>query len=196
MIKRFIGDVHAKFDNYSRIISTSLPTIQVGDFGCGFKPVPEMLEKDTFIRGNHDNPEICKSTKGWIADGHYDGSIFYVGGAFSIDRFNRTAGIDWWPDEELDIGEFYSIMDNYEQIKPNIVVSHDGPVPIINYIMGHHNFDNSRTQQALTSLLHIHTPKLWIFGHHHKSYDETINGCRFICLAELEYMDIDIDDYV
>lgn len=199
MKTRFIGDVHGKFSQYVEIVnSTPYPTIQVGDYGMGFVDVPYDSfdpEKDLFIRGNHDNPAMCRSALNWIPDGHFDGEIFHVGGAASIDRYRRTEGKDWWADEELDMGEFYSIMDRYEAIKPNIVVSHDGPMPIIHYIMGHHTHDNSRTQQALTSLLHIHRPKLWIFGHHHKSFDETYEGCRFICLAELEYIDIELDNY-
>jgi predicted phosphodiesterase len=41
---------------------------------------------------------------------------------------------------------------------------------------------SSLAQQMYT----IHKPDLWIFGHHHKSFDETIGGTRFICLNELE----------
>jgi len=32
----------------------------------------------------------------------------------------------------------------------------------------------------------IHKPDLWIFGHFHNSWTQTIQGTEFRCLAELE----------
>jgi hypothetical protein len=39
MIIRFIGDVHARFDNYRSFIEGSSYSIQVGDFGIGFENI-------------------------------------------------------------------------------------------------------------------------------------------------------------
>ena len=50
----------------------------------------------------------------------------------------------------------------------------------------------SRTRQALQAMWSAHSPELWIFGHWHKSFDHVLRGTRFICLAELEYIDIDL----
>ena len=50
----------------------------------------------------------------------------------------------------------------------------------------------SRTRQAFDAMMSIHRPKLWIFGHWHRSRNEMIDGTRFICLAELEHKDIDL----
>jgi hypothetical protein len=33
---------------------------------------------------------------------------------------------------------------------------------------------------------------LWLFGHYHKSFKMNIYGTEFICLAELEYLDIEL----
>jgi hypothetical protein len=58
--------------------------------------------------GNHDNPYMCKQDMvGYISDGTVEGDVMYIGGAWSIDNpvappgwYRRTAGFDWWFDEE------------------------------------------------------------------------------------------------
>jgi hypothetical protein len=42
-------------------------------------------------------------------------------------------------------------------------------------------------------MLEVRKPDIWIFGHHHVPVGKEINGTRFVGLAELEYMDIEID---
>src|SRR5215475_1197882 len=105
----FIGDVHGKFEPYKRLIKDRRDTIQVGDMGVGFQgwrngelvyltnpPYDRMVEGNhRFIRGNHDNPGVCRQQRQWIADGAVEGDMMFVGGAFSIDREWRTEGLDW-----------------------------------------------------------------------------------------------------
>jgi len=193
---RFIGDIHAQFETYEKLL-WDYETVQVGDYGMGFKtpPKPDPIDplKDRFIRGNHDDPQKCKEDPRWIPDGHFDGQIFFIGGAESIDRAHRIEGVSWWPDEELSIGEFYQLTDEYVRIKPDIVVSHDVPDPICHYVLGRQIWDLSRTQQALGALWALHKPKLWIFGHYHKEFDATYDGTRFICLDINQVLDLDID---
>lgn len=193
---RFIGDTHAKFNEYEKLL-TDFESVQVGDFGIGFGSPPPVdpidPKKDQFIRGNHDDPRKCTMEPNWIADGTFDGQIFYIGGAESIDRHMRLEGVSWWPEEELSIGDFWKIQDSYLEIKPDIVVSHDVPDPICHYVLGRQIWDLSRTQQALGYMWSQHKPKLWIFGHYHKEFDGRHDGTRFVCLPELEFMDIDVD---
>jgi DNA repair exonuclease SbcCD nuclease subunit len=193
---RFIGDTHAKFLEYKTILP-EFESVVVGDFGIGFgvNPISVSNTKDKFIRGNHDNPELCKKQHNWIPDGHVDGKIFYVGGARSTDIAMRIEGKSWWPEEELSMPEFYQIMDTYEQAKPAIVVSHDAPDPINHYILGYHNWDMSRTNQKLGSMFYLHKPKLWLFGHHHKRFNMEMDGCQFVCIPELGHIDIDVDSF-
>lgn len=60
-----IGDVHGKIHQYLELLN-SLPdeeaTFQLGDMGLGFKGVnlPKLEERHRFIRGNHDDPAMCK----------------------------------------------------------------------------------------------------------------------------------------
>ncbi len=201
---RFIGDVHAEFNRYMAIVNDfEGETIQVGDFGVGFAPVPDLDDRHGFIRGNHDNPVMCRDqnmpwSKNYIADGWYEtvGSptLFFVGGALSIDKHLRTEGLNWWRDEELSYGELIQILDDYENVKPDVMVTHDCPESIAQQLFGgtYKLILPSITRYTLDVALGFHAPKLWIFGHWHQSVDVTINNTRFICLNELEYKDIEI----
>lgn len=62
----FIGDVHGKFNKYIDILKNNNYniSIQVGDFGIGFADIEyptELGSNNFFIRGNHDNPHVCKN---------------------------------------------------------------------------------------------------------------------------------------
>lgn len=82
---RFIGDCHGKFNAYLEIVKDCPESIQVGDFGAGFVPLPDVNKDHFFIRGNHDNPTICKTSRNWIEDGSQIGNMFFVGGLDYLD---------------------------------------------------------------------------------------------------------------
>ena len=208
---RLIGDVHGKFDRYKKIIKDCPASIQVGDMGVGFRktqgprtgeiysnpPHYAMVRGDhRFIRGNHDNPGVCRRHTQCIKDGTVDGDMMLIGGAFSIDRQWRTEGYDWWSDEELSISELNTLVDIYATTRPRIMVTHDCPEVIAPLMAAVGNFryveaaNPSRTRQALQGMLDIHRPEVWIHGHWHVSSDKVIDGTRFVCLAELEYKEI------
>jgi len=209
---RYIGDVHGKYRQYRKIIKEVDASIQVGDMGVGFYSFPHrdpqanpphdlMVQHNArFIRGNHDNPAVCKNQTQWIPDGYYDpatGTMF-IGGADSIDKALRIKDYSWWDDEELDYSTLNKLVDSYEDYKPRIMVTHDAPYLIAAEVirpmlMQHYaKFEATRTRQAFQQMFQLHQPELWIFGHYHVSFDHTINGTRFICLAELEYKDIEL----
>lgn len=198
----FIGDVHGEWTKYNEIIRTiGKPTIQVGDFGIGFKPpagndmydIEAMREgHHLFGRGNHDNPFLCAENSQYIPDGTMlDNGVYWIGGACSVDRHSRISGRDWWPEEELTIDAFGKIMDDYEEKKPDILASHDCPEFLTGYLGGSVNGAyKNRTQQALDSIVYIHPPKIHVFGHHHKHFDETIRGTRYICVPILGVQEV------
>jgi predicted phosphodiesterase len=192
---RFIGDTHAKFDKYQDIVNGCESSIQVGDFGAGFAEIPDLGNSHRFIRGNHDNPSICRNHPNWIPDGTVEGRMFFLGGGYSIDHARRVEGVDYWSDEQLTSSELYTALQIYEQSDCDIVITHECPSEIAPLVFNK-NRDRiirpSRTSQALSAILEIRKPKLWIFGHWHTPVDEEIDGTRFICLAELAYIDIDI----
>jgi len=186
---RYIGDVHGKFNQYLDIIKDCDASIQVGDFGAGFKPLPEIGSNHRFIRGNHDDPAICLKSPNWIPDLTVEGRTFFVGGAFSIDRGIRTIGIDWWHNEELSTPELYQAIDLYQEIKPQIMVSHDAPVTVMKGLFSYSD-RGSRTANAFDAMFEAYQPVCWIFGHWHRDIRVNRLGTEFICLAELSYIDI------
>ena len=204
----FIGDAHGKFSQYKAIIKEHKDTIQVGDMGIGFRrwphgeysqnpPYDEMVKANAqFIRGNHDNPAVCRKHSQWIKDGYvredkWFGDMMFIGGAYSIDKAFRDEGFNWWPDEELSVDELVPITIRYMNTKPACMVTHDCPKSIYPMLHSHHFVDlPQRTPQALQAMWEVHKPKLWVFGHHHKSFDMIVDGTRFVCLAELEVKEL------
>lgn len=181
----FIGDVHGLSDTYFDIINgTDEPTIQVGDMGIGFTDYPESWNpKDKFIRGNHDNPSLCRAHPNYLGEfGLTKEGIFYFSGAISIDKAYRVEGKSWWPDEELSWSQCVSAISLYEKVKPEIVVSHDSPMS--SWLPSHHKLDRTRTNQCLAEMLSIHRPSLWVHGHHHIRYKLNYQGCTFVGLPE------------
>ena len=125
--------------------------------------------------------------------------VMFVGGALSIDKQFRQEGFSWWPDEELSVGELMLLTDRYIGERPRAMITHECPEDIALFEMarlsGSTKLDPrfaSRTRQAFQSMWSAHSPELWVFGHWHRSFDQVCNGTRFICLAELEPLDIEL----
>lgn len=202
----FMGDIHGVFGELDKAMRRHKPNAkwdrlyQVGDFGLGFpeytdlstgKPFcgdPESFDpRIRWIRGNHDNPEQCRKYPGYMGDYgvEKDTGIFYVSGAFSIDRDFRTIGRDWWPDEELSYQDLQKAIDLYIETKPNVVMSHTAPEEITQRLMkgAHKRYSGQRTETALQTMFRYHKPKLWVFGHWHVVWDVNVEGTRFVCLG-------------
>lgn len=188
---RYIGDVHGKFSAYEAIVEEVEESIQVGDFGIGFGEEPPFLtEGHRFIRGNHDNPEKCAIYPAYLGDYGMHGDIFFAGGGYSKDAALRQPYIDWWPNEQLTWAQMKAAGDLFVQKKPDIVVTHMCPESVEESIFAFPYLYPNPTHQFLQSLLLFHTPKVWVFGHYHLSRDVKIDGCRYICLGELQYIDL------
>ncbi|CAN5709389.1 hypothetical protein BH09VER1_BH09VER1_44130 [soil metagenome] len=198
-----LGDIHAAWGQVKKAVYRypDIPIRSVGDMGFGFpyekrakgRWVPDLAKCDPaefpanfkFIRGNHDSPEGCRAHPNYLGDYGVDAEtgLFFYSGAMSSDSARRTAGIDWWAEEELSMAEASRAITLYEQTKPAIVLSHDCPALLRHYLVSHHQADQSRTAQALDAMLEIHAPALWIFGHHHKVWQKKIGGTLFVCAA-------------
>ena len=128
----FVGDNHSQFATYSYILFKMQHkggqigvdcSLQLGDMGIGFNDRDPKFSKDNlswfpeidlnhkFIRGNHDNPAMCKSHPNYLGDWGYlsDPNIFYVSGGYSVDYMYRTVGVSFWADEELNTEEMQKI---------------------------------------------------------------------------------------
>lgn len=197
---RLIGDIHGRLSTYKWLIKDVKESIQVGDFGIGFdqfgthtyinKYLDSFSGNHRFIRGNHDKLEECKLCKNWIPDGHIENDIMFIGGANSIDKNDRIEGVDWWRDEELSYREFDRLIELYEKTKPRIMITHECPNSISKLLKENIFKDHTITRQAFDSMFEIHQPELWVFGHWHLSYNNTVNNTKFICLDVYETMDI------
>lgn len=191
-----LGDVHGKL---SRIPKLDHGIIQVGDMGLGFcARDQEGLRVGGrgdlwFIRGNHDNPARCRTMPNYLGDWGGDSSLFWLGGAWSIDRAWRVEGRDWWPDEEVGYLAGCDALTAYIAAKPRVMISHDGPESLFSEggPMGIRGYRKSGTANLLQAMLEAHQPEAWFFGHHHISRDFVVGPTRFRCLAELETATLD-----
>jgi hypothetical protein len=207
-----IGDVHGHTDRYKKMLQKRFAdrrTLQVGDMGFGFSRNPDgmspMPANHRWIRGNHDKPDLCRRHPNYLGDYGYlpEDSLFYLAGAFSIDRAFRIEGQSWWADEELSWPELQQAIDLYKEKKPRFVVSHDAPseaaTQLLIVIAGGFRPEKldgvqSRTAQALQVMFDFHQPKEWVFGHYHidKSFDW--KGTKFTCVNELSTYELETEN--
>lgn len=204
----FIGDVHGKFGRYKTLIKQYQNTIQLGDMGVGFykytmnqdikadanPPHYKMIEGGhRFIRGNHDNPSVCRQQSQYISDGHTENGMMFIGSASSVDIDKRTKHMDWWPDEELSQKELDILTEQYLDYKPIVMATHDCPESIAKTMRRYEQkiTGSNRIRLAFQNMFEHYQPKIWIFGHWHQSYDRLSHGTRFICLNELEIKELE-----
>jgi hypothetical protein len=210
MLTRLIGDIHGKWYEYQLLTqSIEYRSIQVGDFGIGFGQGDYWHERvnefhtpgqHRFMRGNHDDPTKCKTEMvGYIPDGTIENDVMLVGGAWSIDRDWRTPGVDWWEDEELSYQELNNLIGVYETVKPRVMITHDCPTLAAYYMfirngksIGGNVQHLTRTGEALQAMFEIHQPEQWYFGHWHHTKSMDINGTRFQCIGELDFIDVEL----
>ena len=205
MVKlRFIGDVHGRIDQYIALCREAEHSIQVGDLGFAEHYAQVAAELDPtrhkYIPGNHDDldhlPPHCLGDFGVHGVGRM--KIFFMRGAFSIDREYRQREGLWWPNEELSDDQLAQAVELYAQIKPKWVVTHDCPLEVAHYVsnpdllqaFGHDADFQSRTQRALQTMFDLHQPERWIFGHFHRNATFQEGRTWFTCLDEMAVLDL------
>ncbi len=187
-----IGDVHRKINEYKRILQNHKGcSIQVGDFGLKEEHEWHLQNIDHSNHavnfGNHDDYTFLSqphSLSHWSYV--HTSKLMTVRGAFSKDKIHGIKDLDWWENEELSYEEMIKAICYYEHNKPKIMITHDCPQSVREELFKIE--DKSLTSNGLQAMFEIHQPDIWIFGHHHRSKNEVINGTRFICLSELETM--------
>ena len=194
-IMLLIGDVHGKIDSYWKILQTpeyqNEKSIQLGDFGFKKQHMWHIRNVDNsrhkVLFGNHDDYSFVNCNHSLGHYGVYE-DIFFIRGAFSIDRAYRMDGIDWWPEEEMSWKDWNSCIDLFQKVKPRIVISHDCPAVARKEMWK--IYDKSITSEGLQACLEMHQPDKWFYGHHHYSKTSIIENVSFQCLAELEVVQI------
>lgn len=194
--KKPVGMLSAerKLDVYFNIVrGLKQPTIQLGDLG--FKREHEWFLKNVdynqhkVLFGNHDHMPLVNGPHSLGDYALLDGGIMAIRGACSIDRNIRTVGLDWFHDEELSMEKCEEVISVFEEKRPRIVLTHDCPARICRE-MHNGNEHKSRTNQLFDACFSRHQPELWVYGHHHFSFNTHINGTKFICLGELEILEL------
>lgn len=193
-----IGDVHGltfqlsqKLKNYD---IENIKIIQLGDFGFQkthdwwIENMNTEIHKINF--GNHDYfPYLNKSYSLGRFNFTFIEGLFTVAGATSIDKYLRTEGIDYFREEDqIKFEQVNKLLDSYERIKPRFVITHDCPSFIREKLFS--IYDKQPIPTLLNEMFKIHQPDFWVFGHHHRSKQIKIDKTQFICLGELEFLEI------
>lgn len=157
----------------------TLARLQEESWGFGKTQSPLNLEKwQNFLDRWEYQP------RGTIRDGH-----LFVGGARSIDAFQRIRGVDWFLEENISYAQQRAIFEAVEDYGPeniHTVFSHDCPGAFdvkeacvyskVEVIDGNRKF--------LQALLEYVKPEQWFFGHYHKPMTGTDSntGCIWRCV--------------
>mgnify|MGYP003434407371 CR=1 FL=1 len=159
------------------------------------------------IRGNHDNPLFWNYT--YNVEGHLSWTalqvhlvkdytvlkiegnhVLFIGGAVSIDRHERTEGVDWWKDEVVEQRSDEDLA-RLATKKIDVVITHSAPsyaYPIDSYKNDYYpqlerDTASERTylQKVYDVLNSVHPIKHWCYGHFHKAKTEYIWPTKFQC---------------
>ena len=211
----FLGDHHGKWSEvFAQIQRHSLDNcilFSVGDAGIGFQTQSAEIEhtqklNNLFkekniqflaIRGNHDDPSYFEGPKridlpyfellpDYCLLTHNDLTLQAIGGATSIDRSVRVAGVSYWHDEGL-------YMQSHLIKKAHILVTHTAPLqcapPTDDAMVRSWSQQDAYLLEDLRSERHLLQeilekvqPKHHFYGHFHKSHRENINGCQHVLL--------------
>jgi hypothetical protein len=191
--------------------------VQVGDFGFWPRTEPgrKFLRKAEarlarlglelwWVAGNHDDPVALRtrpveadgrrrtSEHSWhLPSGHrwVWGETVWVaaGGAVSVDRYGRTEGVSWFPDEELADSDVDQIIGDGPA---DVIVAHDGPwsdgvlgrrlsldlpVPQRRSVWPEDLVEKSDVHmRRVRRLVEQSQAKRVFHGHHHVRYDDII----------------------
>lgn len=212
---RIIGDIHGQYEKYYELTKECNESLQVGDMGFNYTSLLRVdSEKHKFIGGNHDNydyyygsPHVATTGSGNKDFGEIklgDKRLYFVRGAFSIDWKRRQEAFfkgykSWWDNEELSLEDMFAAFEDFKVVAPDFMVSHDCPSSVSKFVgdkslLKHYGYNAdtfcTRTGELLQSMFEAHKPKVWVFGHYHEAFDEVIHGVRFICVPELGYKDV------
>jgi predicted phosphodiesterase len=180
-----ISDIHGDSRYHKKCMETSPYTLQLGDCGFSYNYVKDFdPERHKIIGGNHDNYDEISECLNYVGDyGFLWDKVGFIRGAYSVDRQWRTPGEDWWSQEELSQVLMEDVLKWFVKEKPEIMVTHECPITAFKRLKPEENtFIMNRTATLLEDCFRAHKPKLWIFGHHHRSAEFDIYGTHFVAL--------------
>jgi hypothetical protein len=201
-----IGDIHGRIDEYLELLASLPPgsrSIALGDMYLGRPGVhlPELLPEDKFLRGNHDDPALCRAHPNYLGDYGYlpDDDLFFVSGAQTASWRVLGNSKYWYKDEEMSDSDLNDAIGLYKDTRPKIVISHaapsEGAKEILKDLNGSYFLNKrgdleSRTSRALQEMFEAHQPSAWHFGHFHINREFLIRETEFRCLAEMAAFEV------
>ena len=211
MTIKILGDVHGHHSQYLNLIQGIDYSVQLGDFGFNYECLKSLdSNKHKVLQGNHDNYDNkIPNFLGDFGTISLDNLEFYfVRGGFSLDKVfrledeRRTGYKSYWEEEELSQKQGELALEDYTRTKPDIMLSHECPSSITNLICSPgilKYFDlppwfESNTQILLQKMYEVHQPKVWIHCHYHTHSIRKVGETLFVCLDELDYIDIEKKD--
>jgi hypothetical protein len=103
-------------------------------------------------------------------------TVFAMGGGYSIDKYRRTEGVSWWPQELPAAEEYRSALANLENVhnRVDFIVTHTAPSESVYYLSTLRQLGIKRDvveELPLTTFLDEIQRKVtyqhWYFGHFH-----------------------------
>jgi len=201
-----IGDIHGRIDEYLKLLASLPPgsrSIALGDMYIGRPGVhlPELPPEHKFLRGNHDDPALCRAHPNFLGDYGYmsDDDLFFVSGALTASWRVLGNSKYWYADEEMSDSVLNEAIGLYKETRPKLVISHTAPskgakeiLKDLNgsYFLNKHGDVESRTSRALQEMFEAHRPSAWYFGHFHLNREFLIGETQFRCLAEMAAFEV------
>jgi predicted phosphodiesterase len=203
------GDLHNEFSKLNALINKKKPEIVIccGDFGYWpNKPWAAPLSniepqgcKILWCDGNHEDhwalrdrttdelePNIIYMPRGSTFELEDGRTIFFMGGADSIDKAHRTLGDSWFPEEVVRGCDLQNLPD----VNVDIFITHTCPMELVNEML---EFNSSKfgdpSPRELTELWKIYKPDLWFFGHWHVYKEMDMFGTKCYALGTSTYPD-------
>ena len=209
-----LGKIVDFFNNHEGEYGEEDYLIICGDVGaCGFSGSVEEEARKTFrdlpvttlfVDGNHENFEQLNSYAVDTWNGgkvHFIESrlihlmrgqvfeisgkkIFTFGGAHSIDKYLRTEGIDWFPEEIPTYEEYEEGWMNLEKVdfQVDYIFTHSGPREVVAAMgYGEMSDDEVELRQYLQRVADNTDFEAWYFGHFH---EDTEVEDMFYCLYD------------
>lgn len=169
--------------------------VSLGDLGDKQTYDATLAQHDNFylVAGNHERYNVINRYKNYLGNCGtlpFAPNVFFVRGAHSRDKDLRTPFFDWFPEEELSYKETDQALELYEQLRPEIVLSHECPYYVSHKMHGDH--EHSHTASMLTEMFKIHQPSSWYFGHHHRPFTWQYGRTFFRCLTINEVVTINV----
>lgn len=171
------------------------------------------------FRGNHDNPDYFENPKFEFSNIKFlkdfsiisveNKNILILGGAISIDRMTRKPEVTYWKGEEIPF-----IIPDIKDIVPegmviDIVCTHScpsfvWPTELNEVVKNFTKIDKSLEHELIHERKRLdlfydkileyngYAPKLWVYGHMHKTITTQIDTCKFQCCGIDYYFEEDL----